>query len=331
MSIIGRPQPYRMARLNFERFKTTSAQMDFVRKHYFGKLTPNEVALIITRFPHEERMGSTASNVFGDTIYETLYLGILSNEEPLTASYKDGQSLLGDDLRIPTEKYYSSSQGYRSEGVQCGPIRLSSMDFHRLGDSIAEPIREWWHGDTLFVERFVRDEKDNPVDVYPIEVAMGHKAIQTLCAKHDSYRDFYIVACNALGLMPRLSPPLAKHAKIERAKIVFRMIELLDKIGVRSAHIDWVMKTAGPGQAIVEGGALTILDSKDDAFWVTFGDRQRRREETEELGRLLQSARAFGMNADSEERLPHPYHPGTEIIAGQFIAAIEKIAVKNKR
>ncbi len=332
MSIIGRPVPFNVPHVEHERFKTTTALMEFVRDHYFNGLVPGEVIFVITRFFHNERVGSTSDDRREDRIHEGLYLGILRAKDPLVTVKKDS-FLIMDDFLVQTTRHFHSDRGYATPGVQEGSINLRSMDIATFGDNIDKPFSAWCGhmGGGILTRSFVRDKDYKPIDLYPFEVVVGHEAIQKHCAKNEHYKDFYLRACSDLELTPTLTAELAEREELRRVECIYEMVALLEQLASSEERAKWIMSAVAPAAVHVKGGSFAVLENRGDAFVLSLKERLRGSRLLQDLERCVEKAPGFGIFEKSKERILHPTTPGAEIVIGAFFTAIRKAVGKKMK
>jgi len=108
----------------------------------------------------------------------------------------------------------------------------------------------------------------------------------------------------------------------EKGDTLTRIIELLEKQGLSRSRIKRIYKIAEIKGVLSEGGAITPIDDKDDAFVVSMGSREKLNESTRQLISTLERAVELGMH--DEDLIIDGEIPGQSLDAKTLIRTLCK-------
>ena len=250
---------------------------------------------------------------FGGSRYtnveSTLRLGVLTSD--IIFEIGDGEenflmlnlpysraNLTGPRIILPTERYAEKREGGFSpkmwELVE-GNIEISRFEFHDFDPeceiTMPHGIMSSKHGGSI-------NYGHNLLIKAGIDVSDLFRSKRTLFKDDVSY----VEALDLLGIKDQAPNDfvIRYNQEIGEAKgyIVKSLIGLLEQQGLSKSRITSIYDIAERGGVVSEGGAITPVESRDDAFWVSLRDRENSREAGKDIKRKLEAAVRLGMHKE---------------------------------
>ena len=284
----------------------------------------------------EEIESNYQSGCFGDRggtyVESTFMLGVLNSGVELEIG--DGktdfslfhglrlrignENLHGPRVIIPTERYVAKSQGGGDSGWELveGNIQISSFVFSCFN---AKGERTWPEG-IMISRRGGLNKRHN------LLVKVGEDVPNSFRSQRSLYNDdfSYVRALELLGIKDQAPDDfvIGYNQEIGEAKggIVKRLIELLEEGGVSRSRIESIYGVAERGGVVSERGSKTLVENEDDAFVVSFRDKENLQRVCREIKGQLESAVKLGMH--DEELVLDGEIPGQSLDAQVLIRTL---------
>ena len=246
---------------------------------------------------------------------ETYELGVIQGEIKfdLTRDIKIG---IEDDVRIPTgKKAVKNSNPYHKEWkLKDGDVGFGILYFGSIGKNLEAGFGEadlgfsyssagkgllYYLGDEVPLYFSIGDwHRESIIS----RIRKGEIKREDLATERfdivNSVDTSYVDALNLLGLeVPgNFQQVYSAERYKEKVGVVKSLRALVSSEEGLVRRIRQIQSVPASGGTLYEGGAVTVIEDQDDAFWVTVGERKEVRNVRGDITRTLQKAVTFGMN-----------------------------------
>lgn len=283
--------------------------------------------LVITNLIETRRTScSMTHGTWGDFLVTDAFLGYLKEKPFVVVS--------GSGIRFSASMTVSMRDGHHKLTEE--PFELP---FHSFGTSlrevdIREPLteaqeRDYWqsrHSIARYGEYLEKKKAGKHPGMYPLEIIVGHAAIQTICIERGThFMSLYAAMWRWADDVPALAEELRQFELSERETVAQGILTSWERICRLDSRVKSIMQTRG---TLLENGAITVCENGDDAFWISLGSRQARSEEVRKLRALLERARTLRM-----DHIPHTLRlmiPGASVDVPSLIAGLSEALRERK-